>query len=209
MAAGKTATGIRRRQIVEAALGIVSEKGVRGLSVKGIAERIGVVPSCLYRHFKCKGEVIEAVIAHIGERLAWNAAEARRRKTDAAGRIEAVVGMHASMISESRAFPLLLFSEEVFHGHAKARGMLREALGRYFREIAEIVAEGQRRGEIRRDVPAERIPPLLMGLVVPAAILHYLSGGAFDAKAQVRVHLKLLRGMLRSAGENQKKDPRR
>jgi AcrR family transcriptional regulator len=60
-----------RTRIVEAARDIVSERGLDGLSMRGIAERIEYSPATIYLYFRDKedllGEVIEAGFARMGE----------------------------------------------------------------------------------------------------------------------------------------------
>ena len=57
----KVGTQIRREQIAEAALGLVAAEGVRRLSIAAVARRVGLVPSGIYRHYKSKDQVLDAV----------------------------------------------------------------------------------------------------------------------------------------------------
>jgi len=65
MRAQKTETGARQGQIIEAALELIDAEGVSALSIVGIAERVGIVPSALYRHFKSKEDVLDAVLESV------------------------------------------------------------------------------------------------------------------------------------------------
>ena len=77
MATEKLDTQVRREQIVQAALSLIGTHGLRRLSVASLARRIGLVPSALYRHFKGKDDVIEAVLQHIRDGLQENVRTAR------------------------------------------------------------------------------------------------------------------------------------
>ena len=57
MRAEKTDTETRRGQITEAAIALISDGGINNLNIAGIAEKIGIVPSAVYRHFKNKEEI--------------------------------------------------------------------------------------------------------------------------------------------------------
>jgi AcrR family transcriptional regulator len=50
---GKT---IRQDQIAEAALDIVRSEGIRALNLAAVADKVGIVPSAVYRHFKNKSQ---------------------------------------------------------------------------------------------------------------------------------------------------------
>ena len=72
MSEEKLHTGIRQEQIVLAAMNLVATQGLRSLNVAGVARRIGLVPSAIYRHFKGKEQVIDAVLEHIRGMLVDN-----------------------------------------------------------------------------------------------------------------------------------------
>ena len=52
-----------RTRIREAALGLIAERGVRGTTVRGIAERSGVSPSLVVHHFGTKQAIVDEVSA--------------------------------------------------------------------------------------------------------------------------------------------------
>ncbi|MET9122228.1 TetR/AcrR family transcriptional regulator [Streptomyces sp. NPDC004528] len=54
--------GTRRRQILRTAVDLATVEGLDGLSIGGLAERIGMSKSGLYSHFKSKEELQLAVI---------------------------------------------------------------------------------------------------------------------------------------------------
>ena len=82
MAAEKLKTTIRKEQIVEAALEVIAAQGVRGLSVSRVARRVGLVPSAIYRHFKGKQEVLDAVVSLIERRLMENVALVEKQEAE-------------------------------------------------------------------------------------------------------------------------------
>ena len=122
MAESKLDTQVRREQIAEAALSLVASQGVRRLSIAAIARRVGLVPSGIYRHFKNKGEVLDAVLDLVETRLHANVEAAR---AEAAGPLECLHGMlvrHVQFIREGRAVPRIIFSDEAFGDHPRAQG---------------------------------------------------------------------------------------
>ena len=50
-------------RIVEAAVGLFSERGIDGTSLQMIADALGVTKGAVYYHFKTKQEIIAAVYA--------------------------------------------------------------------------------------------------------------------------------------------------
>ncbi len=78
----------RRRQIVEVAAEIFSLKGFNGALTKEIAERAGVSPAIIFRHFPNKEAIYSAILDHkvkqAAERIRERLREAAGRKDDRA-----------------------------------------------------------------------------------------------------------------------------
>jgi AcrR family transcriptional regulator len=52
-----------RAELVAAARSLIAERGVAGLRVSDVTERIDVALGSFYSHFECKDEIVEAVVA--------------------------------------------------------------------------------------------------------------------------------------------------
>ena len=63
-AAGRMAAEDRRRQIVDVAMRLFSERGFRGTTTKEIATAAGVSEAIIFRHFATKEELYTAIIDH-------------------------------------------------------------------------------------------------------------------------------------------------
>ena len=78
----KLDTQIRREQIAEAALELLASRGLRAVSVAAVARRVGLVPSGIYRHFKSKDEILQAVLDLLRQRILDNVEAARAEHAD-------------------------------------------------------------------------------------------------------------------------------
>src|SRR5271165_1472178 len=87
MAEAKLQTRIRREQIAEAALELVAGEGVKRLSIAGVARRVGLVPSGIYRHFKSKDAMLDAVLDLLDSKLQANVEAARKETSDSLHRL--------------------------------------------------------------------------------------------------------------------------
>jgi AcrR family transcriptional regulator len=182
MATEKLDTKVRREQIVHAAVALVAGDGLKRLSVARVARRVGIVPSALYRHFSSKDDILDAVLLTVQERLLENVRAAREERPDALGRLHALLSRHLTLIREHPGLPWLVFSEEVYAGQPKRRARMFKGIRAYLDRVADIVRDGQQRGEVDAAVDVEAAAVLFLGLVQPPAILSQLSGGLFDAQ---------------------------
>lgn len=176
----KLTTDVRREQIAEAALRLIAAQGIRRLSIAAVARRVGLVPSGIYRHFKNKDELLDAVLELVDQRLQGLVSAARQEVEEPLGRLELILRKHVEFIREGRAFPRLVFSEEVHAGHPARRERMRQIVDGYLGAIAEVIREGQEEGVLRADLDPKTVAIMFLGTVMPAAILWHLSDEEFD-----------------------------
>ena len=112
MADAKLQTRIRREQIAEAALKLVASEGVKRLNIAAVARRVGLVPSGIYRHFKSKDAMLDAVLDLLDSKLQANVDAARKETSDLLGRLHDLFLRHIRIIREGQAFPRIIFSDE-------------------------------------------------------------------------------------------------
>jgi len=185
MRAEKTGTLIRQEQIVEAALNVINRQGMKELSVGGVARSVGLVPSAIYRHFKSKDDVLEAIIDLIRDKLQTNIKAVCKETPDPFERLRRLLMRHVRTIRENQAIPRIIFSEDLYSGHperkAKVYGIIRD----YLREVGEIIRQGQRIGQMRSDLDLETMTLLFLGMIQPAGFLWFLSDAKFDITKHV------------------------
>ena len=59
----------RRRQIADAALKVIAERGLGRFTTQAIAAEIGVTDATLFRHFASKEDIVLAALDRVEERL--------------------------------------------------------------------------------------------------------------------------------------------
>jgi len=213
MAKKRFGTDIRREQIAEAALDIVRSQGIKALNVAAVAEKMDMVPSALYRHFKGKNEIVTAVLELIGTRLNAHFQQVVNQDTNPLEKLRFLLMRHIEMISGNNAIPRLIFSEEVIGGHPERRQQLFGIIEKVLENVATIIGDGQRRGVIRGDLPAKNLAVSFLGMIQPAAIIWNLSSGEFDLLHHSQAAWKLFSDSLHpsfcnigvQAGEQKKK----
>ena len=77
MAEKYTDTDTRKEQIVDAIVKIMASQGLAGLTVKNIADEVGIVPSAVYRHFHGKNAMIDATLDFVRTRMTSNIRNAK------------------------------------------------------------------------------------------------------------------------------------
>jgi len=180
MAEQKLDTEIRREQIAQAALELVASQGVRRLSVAAVARRVGLVPSGIYRHFKNKAQMLDAVLDLLEQRMLGLVESARQEAEGPLERLRAVLFRHIRFIREGRALPRMIFCEDAHGEDPRRKGRIEEILNSYLQRLGELVRRGQQQGRVRPELDPETVAMMLLGIIVPAAARWHLSDGGFD-----------------------------
>ena len=152
MADAKLQTRIRREQIAEAALHLVASEGVKRLSIAAVARRVGLVPSDIYRHFKSKDAMLDAVLDLLDAKLQANVEAARKETADPLRRLHGLFLRHIRFIREGQAFPRIMFSDEALAARPERKSRVGRIMGDYLGEVERMVREGQQQGQIDRQL---------------------------------------------------------
>jgi Transcriptional regulator len=176
----KLNTGIRQEQITTAALNLIASSGLKGLSMAGLARRVGIVPSAIYRHFRNKDEVLDAVLDHIEVKLLSNVAVVCKETSDSLDRLKQLLTLHIKLIRENQGIPRIIFSEDIYTGHPERKRKVYKIIMAYLKHVGKIVFQGQQERRICNDVDSATISLMFLGMVQPAAILWHMSDGDFD-----------------------------
>lgn len=123
--------GNTRERIMEEALMLFSSNGFDGVSVKMIADAVGIGPSALYKHFKGKQEIFDSIVEASGQKYMKHAAQITVQMRG----IEAVREMCLSMFAYQTRDPwIVAFRRLLLIGKFKDPDMA-ELYKRFFVDI--------------------------------------------------------------------------
>ncbi len=149
---GVTPPGTRGR-ILRAALGLYSEYGFHGTSIRQIASQVGINPATLYAHYPSKEQILAELVLlghrELHDRLRGALAAAA---SDPAARLAALVREHALVHAD---FPLLAVVANT-ELHVLSAGNAAPALelrGRCRGFLADVLADGARSGQFHTADP--------------------------------------------------------
>jgi len=191
--AEKLGTEIRREQIVKTALALLSKRGFKSLSMAAIARRVGVVPSAIYRHFSGKDALLDALLDFIRQKRRENVQAARAASPIPLERLRVLLGLHVKLMLENNAIPRIIFTQIFSMEREAKKKKVKIIFTEYIGMVAEIVAGGQKNKTIRRDIPAQTIALMFLGIIQPAAVMWRLTGAGFDISAHAKQSWKMFK----------------
>ncbi|MEJ5377314.1 MAG: TetR/AcrR family transcriptional regulator [bacterium] len=191
---------VRREQIAEAALRLVGDQGIKGLSIAALARRVGIVPSAIYRHFQGKEELLDAILELFQKKVMANVHAVKQETRDPLEQMRGLLMRHVELIRENEALPRIIFSEDVHHRSTSRRSKLLAIIKGLLGEVESMLREGQKAGVIRKDLDPSTLALVFLGLFQPAAVLWHLSQGEFDVTRHARRAWEVFRRGVEAAG---------
>lgn len=168
------------QQILDAAADIYRAEGFDALSIRRVAEEVGVTPMALYHHFANKDALLDALVARGFEML-------ERRFADAVAQGSVMLRLRAGItayrefaLAEPRLFELMYLRPRPNVPSAPAS--LASTTSPAFGRLIESLVESMRQGLVRAGEPASTI--LLIWSTIHGLIALHFSGrfGGDDAR---------------------------
>lgn len=180
----KKRTSIRKEEIVAAALQIVGERGVRGLTIAAIASRAEMSDANIYRHFKGKREILAALGDFVGEAVMGKAVRVAARRIDPLAKLAAIFRSHTALVAATPGLPRFIFSEELHHGDRQLAASVAGRMGHYVETLGGIIAEGVGSGLFRRDLSPRETAITMLGMIQFTALRWSISQRSFSLERE-------------------------
>ncbi len=183
----------RRSQIIDAASLCFSRDGLHGTTMQDIIRQSGLSAGAIYRYFAGKEEIIEAIAdqRHAREQEAiGNAAREADPGRSLARLLQHFFGsLRDAREQERRRLGIQLWAEALHN--ERLRAVVRRGVEEPRKMLAAIATDAQRRGMLRRDVPADAVARAFIALF-QGVILQQ----AWDKGAEINPYLAAVEAIL-------------
>lgn len=185
-------TLVRREQIAEAALTLLAEQGLGGLTARNVAKAVGLTAPALYRHFPGgKADILGSILDLLEAVREEVFTAARETSGTALDRLRRSYDLHISLLQRFRALPCLLLSDTLWIDEPQLRDRFLEGYHAHQERMAALIRQGQEAGEIRADIDAVQIFAQFFGQFLSIAVLHCRQGGMIDVSPQSEANWRI------------------
>jgi AcrR family transcriptional regulator len=180
----KKSTRIRKEEIVQAALTVIGNKGVSGLTISAIAESAGMSEANIYRHFGGKEEIYLSLAEFIGSAVMGRAATMAGGSRTPLEKLESIFFSHLSLIAEHPGVPRFVFSEDIHLGHRAVAELLAQRIGNYVETLAGVIAAGMAEGELKEGLSPKETALTLLGIIQFTALRWTIGNAPFEMRPE-------------------------
>ena len=180
----------RQDEILDTALQLLAEGGVKNLTMKRIADSIGISEPAVYRHFQNKNALIPGIIEKFDEDILL--------QYEGIGFVWNFVEQRIAQVASNPLLAKVIFSEELFAGEPAVEEMLLSMMHKHRNLLFEHLAMAQNKGDLCQNIPLDALFRIIIGPVRLLVKQWGMSNFAFDIQVKGRELMDSLQTILGS-----------
>ncbi|MFN0148102.1 MAG: TetR/AcrR family transcriptional regulator [Dehalococcoidia bacterium] len=178
---------IRRRQIVDAAIRVMAEKGWNDTSIDEITREAGVSRGLVSYHFRDKADLLSSMLARCSGAAQDVVTEAIEATPDPVERLRVTIRASLNLTREDPAiYDIFLHFMASGRSNPELGQQIRELYSGFRRGTAISIAHGQRIGLFRNDIDPAAAAARHIGAMTGFALQWLLDPGAFPFEDAAR-----------------------
>ncbi len=171
----------RQIEIMEAATNRISKFGIQNLTIKTLAEDIGLSEPALYRHFKSKNEILFSLLVYfkteMENRIQSILFKASTREAD---KLRAIFNSQLQTFVNKPAIVSVIFAESIFHYEENLSNKVSEIMDMMQNFVIDNIKQGQKNGQYNKLMGASTLTTIIIGGIRMTVLKWKLSGHKSD-----------------------------
>ncbi len=173
----------RRLRIYDVAMELFRAQGFERTTVSQIAEAADIVPATFFNHFQSKNALLGQMTTEVLDTLELMLEGELKAAESTRERLTGFVARAADQIAETRGLARDVLLELV--RSESEPGQQPPYVGRIHEPFAEMLREGQKRGDVRRDQDAAFLAEMVVG-ILNASITNWLADPDYPIEQRLR-----------------------
>ena len=172
-------TQTRQKQIIDAALILIKQYGLTGLTIKNLAGQVNISEQAIYRHFENKLAILKALVLYFNQSL-HEKLKARGKSDEILQDIEQIIVGHLEYFAAKPEMAALVYPEEVFQAEPLISTQVQETIEKRIDTITRIMKQAQQQGKVAANYSAENLALIIFGSIRIMITNWRFSGYSFD-----------------------------
>lgn len=188
----KQSTILRQQQIKEAVLDIIFTDGLKNLSTRKLAERVGLSEGAIFRHFPTKQAITLGIIDDVQKDMVGELRKIANSPEDPKERLSRFVFHTLYYLTRNKGITLLMFSEASHKNDEVLKEKLQQIFNNQKKLVSKIILDGIALGIWDENIHVEHVAMLYMGIPVSLNVELILNGGEFHVQTYCNHMMRLL-----------------
>lgn len=171
----------RQIEIMEAATNRISKFGIQNLTIKTLADDIGLSEPALYRHFKSKNEILFSLLEYFKTEMENRIQSIQfKTSTSEADKLKAIFNSQLQTFVNKPAIVSVIFAESIFHYEENLSNKVSEIMDMMQNYVKNNIKQGQENGQYSKLMGASTLTTILIGGIRMTVLKWKLSGHKSD-----------------------------
>ena len=153
----------RQSQIIDTAINIIHQHGYSYLSIRELANQVGISQPALYRHFTNKDAIILGILDRMMQ-LGTSIKQKLEAVNDPKEKIKQFILGHIEFLHENPEMTSVVFSEDIFQDNDQAKSKLKTILDYRCQILTDIIADAKNTGVVV-DINSQDLSLLIIGFL--------------------------------------------
>jgi AcrR family transcriptional regulator len=175
----------RKDNIILAAIEIISEDGIHGLSTKKIAARQGISESLLYKHFNSINDVLVAVVKSFSRYDMMIINTVRKRDITYKEKIIAYIGPIVELYQNYPPLASIMLNYETLLNYRHTRQLIKGIINTRKGFVKSVIEKAQAEGEMNNNLTSQELADIINGVISDMVLRWKISGYVFNLKEDV------------------------
>lgn len=175
----------RKDNIILAAIEIISEDGIQGLSTKKIAARQGISESLLYKHFNSIDDVLVAVVKSFSRYDMMIINTVRKRDITYKEKIIAYIGPIVELYQNYPPLASIMLNYETLLNYRHTRQLIKGIINTRKGFVKSVIEKAQAEGEMNNNLTSQELADIINGVISDMVLRWKISGYVFNLKEDV------------------------
>ena len=158
----------RKKEIIKISLKIVDKYGIKKLTVARIAREVGFSESALYRHFRCKKELISMIIDSAYLDVQSHYKEIKNKAGNSMEALRLVLRKHLEYLALYPGLFRVIYSDEIHMGESFLLDKFHFFTNATIRSVKKIISQGMKEGVFRKDINLSLAAIHFLGIIQTA-----------------------------------------
>jgi AcrR family transcriptional regulator len=176
----KKNTEIRKKQIIDATRKLIIRHGSEQITVRKIAEEVGISEAAVYRHFKSKGDILDMLSRYTAANLAGDIPVTNEYNGSFLQAVDSTMRNHISAIEQRQGISFQIISEILSLGDKKLKKQFSKVINEYIQQISKLISQGIEAGEIKVDIKPDSAAIIVYGMIQGLVNIWALNNYSFN-----------------------------
>ena len=154
----------RQIEIMEEATNRISKFGIQNLTIKTLAEDIGLSEPALYRHFKSKNEILLSLLEYFKTEMKNRIQSVSFKSNETEGdKLRAIFNSQLQTFTDKPAIVSVIFAESIFHFDDSLSYKVSEIMEMMQEFVKANIDAGQKNGTYNKLIGSSTLTTIIIG----------------------------------------------